>query len=384
MLQVMHGLQCRTVFYDVSAVVFSDNHHYKALIIDETGGKWTYDSMSPPSKKGKLMYRGRTTFGDHDKDICGAAYTARMVYYIKRVSTRSVPCESEVFDVSDEEDAPDAVSDELESPFWQPHVRSTVNSLAKLSPIPPLKRKRLEEGTFSYSFERVVIPEVFCKLPTTRDVSSPSKVFSIGSILNRDGEEASTPIATPIIPVVCFDTDGLFDYDCMFAGKSIRYVPDIDSQHYGGPDQYIDTMIRRVKQVDIEHHVQVFTYNIDSFLVGPSVIIYAGRPSNSEPVLANDWGWRVSSKDDIDRVDDNVALDVLERRGEEITALKQLALDNDLSHVCPGDPEAEAAYLDRYERKQRSLAKIDQKDCRCWDCTTLTGDTMRSTNEQGT
>ena len=202
--------------------------------------------------------------------------------------------------------------------------------------------------------------------------------------MNRDGEEASTPKATPIIPVVCFDTDGLFDYECMFAGQSIRYVPDINSHHYGGPDQYIDTMIRRVKQVDIEHHVLVFTYNIDSFLVGPSVIIYAGRPSDSEPVLANDWGWRVSSKDDIDRVDDNVALDVLERRGEEITALKQLALDNDLSHVCPGDPEAEAAYLEREERNQRPVAKIDPKDCRSWDCTTLICDKERTSDMEGT
>ena len=63
------------------------------------------------------MYRGNTLFGVCDKDICGDDYTARMVYYTKRVPTKSVPLESEVLDLTENENAADAGYDELGSRF---------------------------------------------------------------------------------------------------------------------------------------------------------------------------------------------------------------------------------------------------------------------------
>ena len=112
----MHRSQCSTVRYDVFAVVFFDDQHYKALIIDVTGGKWTSDSMSPRPNQGKLMYHDSTPFGVRDKHICGDTYSARMVYYTKRVATESVPLESDVVDLTEDDNAADVDSDELESP----------------------------------------------------------------------------------------------------------------------------------------------------------------------------------------------------------------------------------------------------------------------------
>ena len=83
-LQLMHGSQCRTVCYDVFAVVFSDDHHYKALIMDETGGKWTYDSQGPACKAGQILYHNNTSLSIDDKLIFGETYSARIVYYTIR------------------------------------------------------------------------------------------------------------------------------------------------------------------------------------------------------------------------------------------------------------------------------------------------------------
>ena len=184
---------------------------------------------------------------------------------------------------------------------------------------------KLQKGVTTSSIEIGEMPEVVCQLPNNVEGRSPSRVFTIGSILNRDCVEPVTPIATAVHPVfVC--TDGLWDYQCMFAGKAIRYVPDIDSNHYGGDKQYVDTIIRRVKECDIPHHVIVLTSNMDSFLVGPSVVMYVGTHYDCEAVLANDWGWRVSTLDDMQRVDDNLALDVLEHRGEKLLLLNNSTL----------------------------------------------------------
>ncbi len=101
-LQLMHGLECRMVFYDVFAVVYSDDHHYNALIIDESGQKWTYDSLGPVGKAGQLLYHDNTSLGLDDKHIFGDTYSARMVYYTKRLAMESVPLESDVVDLTED------------------------------------------------------------------------------------------------------------------------------------------------------------------------------------------------------------------------------------------------------------------------------------------
>ena len=107
----------------------------------------------------------------------------------------------------------------------------------------------------------------------------------------------------------------------MFAGRSIRYVPYPDSWHYVDGRHHVETSITRILTYCVPHHVEVRLGNADVFIVGPSVKRYVGRILDRDPILANQWGWRVTTKAMFKSIDDNLALDLLEHRGERINSL---------------------------------------------------------------
>ena len=94
------------VRYDVAAVVFCDNRHWVALIVDNAGVKWSYNSSGPPVSPGMLQSHGKGPITSLDGvTIFGVGFSPRVVAYVLTSRMRGT-CMPNVDETDSEEDDP--------------------------------------------------------------------------------------------------------------------------------------------------------------------------------------------------------------------------------------------------------------------------------------
>jgi hypothetical protein len=92
------------VLYVVGAVLYGDNAHWVALILDGNGGKWSYDSTQPVASPGLLLHRGTGPIRPADGvTMFGVGYTPRIVVYLLTSDDRGTQMPADFSSDSDNE-----------------------------------------------------------------------------------------------------------------------------------------------------------------------------------------------------------------------------------------------------------------------------------------
>ena len=78
-ITVKCGSSLTPTVYGLSSVVFSNYSHWVSIIIDENGGKWTYDSLQ---HDGRLQFISNEPYSPRDCALFGEKYTARNVLWL--------------------------------------------------------------------------------------------------------------------------------------------------------------------------------------------------------------------------------------------------------------------------------------------------------------
>ena len=119
--------------YDLAAVVLCDNSHWVAMVIDASGGTWSYDSTLPALSPGTLVYRGNSRITPATVvNVFGFGYSPRVVVYTVRPVYRGTSMRNE--DETDTDD--DYVDFVIDGEARVPSDFDASTSVLASSPVP--------------------------------------------------------------------------------------------------------------------------------------------------------------------------------------------------------------------------------------------------------